>query len=178
MRVLSLVILVFSGLATMRSSAQSGSGPIYFTYFDAKTGSTAGKMDCSLGFFVPDNAQFRMTLQMKDGVTEIGFSYQATSSADLIVTAQPPKTESVTVSMTWPNTGDRETVVAHGFLLPSAGAVDETFRADAVDAGLLYQLANSGSNVSIRFSGSRGDFNTTLPQKGLNGLQRFTTKCL
>lgn len=178
MRVLLLVILVSSGLATVRASAESGNSPIYFTYFDAKTGPNSGKKDCSLGFFVPDNAQLRMTLQMKDGVTEIGFSYQATRSADLIVAAQPPKTENVTVSMTWPNTGDRETVVAHAFLLPTAGAVDQTFRTDAVDAGLLYQLANSGSNISIRFSGSRGDYSTTLPQEGLNGLQKFTAKCL
>ncbi|MEJ2289879.1 MAG: hypothetical protein P8Y02_14810 [Deinococcales bacterium] len=178
MRVLLLVILVSSGVATMRASAQSDNNPVYFTYFDAKTDAVSGKMDCDLGFLVPDDAQLRMTLHMKDGVTEIGFSYQATRSADLIVTAQPPKTESVTVSMTWPNSGDRATVVAHGFLLPTAGAVDETFRSDAVDAGLLYQLANSGSNVSIRFSGSRGDFDAALPQKGLNGLQRFTSKCL
>lgn len=178
MRVLFLVILIAGGLATWRASAQSEVGRIYFTYFDAETDPSTGKMDCDLGFLVPDDAQLRMTLQMKDGITDIDFSYQATKYSDLILTAQPPKTENVNVSLLWPNTGDRKTIGAHAFLLPASGAVDQTFLTDAVDADLLYELANSGSDVAIRFSGSRGDYDATLPQKALNGLQKFTSKCL
>ncbi len=178
MRVLFVVVFVACASAVIRASAQSATRPVYFTYFAEQTDPSTGNKDCNLGFFLPDDAQFRMTLQMKDGKTKIDFSFDATKYSDLILTAQPPTSETVDVTMLWPNTGSRKTVVAHAFLLPVSGAVDQNFLTDPVGSELLYDLANSGSDVSIRFSGSRGDYDTSLPQRGLNGLQKFTANCL
>lgn len=178
MRVTIVVLLVIAGWATVRASAQSASQLVYFTYFGAKTDPSTGKMDCDLGFLLPQEAQLRMTLQMNNWNTKIDFSFQATTYSQFILTAQPPNTENVNVSMYWPNTGDRKTVDAHAFLLVGQNAVDQTILTDTVDSGLLYELANSGSDVTIQFSGSRGNYTTTLPQKGLNGLQQFTAHCL
>lgn len=178
MRALFVVIVVTAGLTTLQASAQAQTTPVYFTYFAQRANPSTGIKDCDLGFFLPDDAEFRMTLQVKDGDPEIDFSFEATKYSDLILDAQPPRTESVEISMLWPNTGDRKTVEAQAYLLPTSGKVDQTFIADKVHAGLLYELANSGSDVLIRFTGSRGHYDTSLPQRGLNGLQKFTANCL
>lgn len=178
MRVLLLVVLAVGGLATVRAAAQSASQHVYFTYFAEQANPSTGKKDCSLGFLLPDEAQFRMTLHMKDGKATIDFSYDATKYSDLILAAQAPATENVRVTMLWPNTGDQKTVQARAYLLPASNAVDQNFSTDTVSSSLLYELANSGSAVSIRFSGSHGAYDTSLPQKGLNGLQKFTANCL
>lgn len=118
--------------------------------------------------FRRDGAQFHIILSAKE--TEV---------LDLGILTSLPNQEQATVTLLWPNTGERVRLAGLG----STVLLSSTYTQQVVIAGpprgAYFQIANSGSDVPFRLAGSKGgEHDGVLLQEGLNGLQAFTTQCM